>query len=84
MTEIKTTGVCTFLMLLAPKILIPTIKANITITATSRLIEIPKIPCKTHKYALKPINAKADLSIKLAHNPNPDIVPIIGPNVFSI
>ena len=32
-TEINTTGVCTFLILLAPKIFIPTINDNIIITA---------------------------------------------------
>ena len=42
------------------------------------------MPSKTHKYALNPIRANADLSMKLAHNPKPEIVPIMGPNVFSM
>ena len=62
----------------------PTINESIIITAISRLMEKPKIPCKTQRYALNPNSAKADLSIKLAHKPNPDIVPMIGPKVFSM
>ena len=53
-------------------------------TARSRFIDKPRMPSKTHRYALNPIRAKADLSMKLAHNPKPEIVPIIGPKVFSI
>ena len=31
---------------------------------------------------MNPISANADLSMKFAHNPRPEIVPNIGPNVF--
>ena len=62
--------------------LIPTINANKTKAAISILILIPIISSITHRYALNPISANADLSMKFAHNPRPEMVPNIGPNVF--
>ena len=67
---------------LTPRILIPTIKASRTNAAISIFILIPISSSITHKYALNPISANADLSMKLAHNPSPEIVPNNGPNVF--
>ena len=53
-----------------------TISTNNIKAATSIFILIPNISSKTHKYALNPSNANADLNIVVAHKPTPRTVPI--------
>ena len=62
-----------------------TIRTSRTIAILSKCssISIFNTPSNTQRYALNPIRAKADLSIKFAQSPSPDIVPIRGPNVRS-
>ena len=49
--------------------------------ADSMLMSKPITSSMTQRYALNPMSAKADLSRKLAQRPNPEIVPMSGPNV---
>ena len=81
--ETTTIGVWIFLILFTPKMLIITIIARRTNAADSMSIDTPSRSSITHRYALKPIRANADFSMKLAHRPSPAIVPISGPKVLS-
>ena len=77
-------GVCTFLILEIPKMLITTINMSKISAAISRLMVTPSNSSKTQRYALKPMSANADLSIDAPQSPRPDTVPTIGPNVRSM